>query len=823
MLDALDSPQPLPVDPKKRRILRSLIHLYGGGVSKFLNFYGPTRTIPTIPFYRALTLGSTTDPGGPSPEEVAGKAVFVGSSESRQLSQKDGFYTVYTEENGVDLSGVEIAATAFANLVEDMPIRPLPYPYHVATLLAWTLGVGILSFAFRPAFAIPGVAALSLLYLGAAEYRFATAGVWYPVVFPLAIQGPIVLLGAVAWNYVDLQRQRKHFRRAFEQYLPADVVNELAENVSGLGVSNRLTNGICLATDAGQYTSLSESMDPKELADVMNRYYEAIFEPINRRGGMVSNIVGDSMLALWLSGRVDTAPMVDACGAAIEIAIALRKFRQNLGKPALPTRIGLHTGEIFLGNIGGAQPFRIPPGRRHRQHGDKDRRDEQIPGNENTGFRGGVFRSQRLPDTGPGDVPACRKIQAGERARTDFPPRGIHSPATGLLRPVFGRGRGVPPSILGRGVPDIQRDAHNPWRRRSLALLPGPLRSVFTESARGFVGRGYPHEEQVDADREGGKRFPQGGRRMSKFRSLTGLGFIAAVVLATPHFSHEAVAETCERPVAVAVSVQGEVNARKGGAADWEPVRRKDAFCPGDAVRVMEQSRADLLLINETTLRLDQNTEIVFTAPERKKEFLLDVLFGGTYFMSRTPRTFKVHTPFVNAGIEGTEFFIGVEKDRALLTVFEGRVAAANDRGEVVVTGGQSVVAEAGRAPVLRTEARPARRGPVDAFLPRGGCDPSRRPVRLAGPCRKPSRRRQGRRGQCGDRRGPENGAGQRRMRFPCRRSSRSRRTRRKRPSTWRRRRSPRHRNRPPPWSPFPTRSRRISTWRAPLPPSGRR
>jgi tetratricopeptide (TPR) repeat protein len=194
---------------------------------------------------------------------------------------------------------------------------------------------------------------------------------------------------------------------------------------------------------------------------------------------------------------------------------------------------------------------------------------------------------------------------------------------------------------------------------------------------------------------------------MSKFCSPTGLGFIAAIVLATTYFSHEAVAKTCEKPVAVAVSVQGEVNARKGGAVYWEPVRRKDAFCPGDAVRVMAQSRADFLLINETTLRLDQNTEIVFTPPEREKEFWLDVLLGGTYFMSRTPRTFRVHTPFVNAGIEGTEFFIGVEKDRALLTVFEGRVAAAKDRGEVAVSRGQSVVAEAGRAPVLRTEVKP--------------------------------------------------------------------------------------------------------------------
>jgi adenylate cyclase len=369
MLDAMDGLPLQPADPQKRRILRSLIHLYGGGVSKFLNFYGPIRTIPTIPFYRALELGGTTGPGNPSSGEVAGKAVFVGSSESRQLSQKDGFYTVYTKENGVDLSGVEIAATAFANLVEDMPIRPLPFHYHVATLIAWALGVGILSFGFRPAFAIPGVAALSLLYLGAAEYGFATAGVWVPVVFPLVFQGPIVLLGAVTWNYVDLHRQRKHFRRAFEQYLPVHVVDELAENVSGLQVSNRLVNGICLATDAEQYTSLAESLDPKDLAGFMNRYYEAVFDPIKRRGGMVSNVVGDSMLALWLTAKDDTTPLTNACQAALEISGAMREFRQSQEKIfrqsqekiALPTRIGLHSGEILLGNLGAGHHFEYRP------------------------------------------------------------------------------------------------------------------------------------------------------------------------------------------------------------------------------------------------------------------------------------------------------------------------------------------------------------------------------------------------------------------------------------------------------------------------------
>jgi tetratricopeptide (TPR) repeat protein len=194
---------------------------------------------------------------------------------------------------------------------------------------------------------------------------------------------------------------------------------------------------------------------------------------------------------------------------------------------------------------------------------------------------------------------------------------------------------------------------------------------------------------------------------MSSRRFLTGLAILVAVGLVFPLCSTDALAGPCDNPVAVAVSVEGEVKAKRATAPEWEQVIRKDAFCAGDTVRVMARSRADLLLINETTLRLDQNTEVLFTAPEREKEFWLDVLLGGTYFMSRTPKAFKVNTPFVNAGVEGTEFFVGVEKDRTLLTVFEGRIAAANDAGQIQLSGGQSAVAETGRAPVPTVVAKP--------------------------------------------------------------------------------------------------------------------
>jgi len=184
-------------------------------------------------------------------------------------------------------------------------------------------------------------------------------------------------------------------------------------------------------------------------------------------------------------------------------------------------------------------------------------------------------------------------------------------------------------------------------------------------------------------------------------------GFLLGVVVSLACTSGQAVAASCEATVAVAVSVQGDVRVKNGKKDEWISVRRKDAFCPGDILRVMEWSRADLFLMNETTLRLDQNTEIIFSAPAEEKDFWMDVLQGGAYFMSRTPRRFKVGTPFVNAGIEGTEFFVRAENDKTLVTVFEGRVTAFNDRGTMAIARGQTIEASAGQAPALRTVARP--------------------------------------------------------------------------------------------------------------------
>ncbi|MEW6296503.1 MAG: TonB-dependent receptor [Thermodesulfobacteriota bacterium] len=166
-------------------------------------------------------------------------------------------------------------------------------------------------------------------------------------------------------------------------------------------------------------------------------------------------------------------------------------------------------------------------------------------------------------------------------------------------------------------------------------------------------------------------------------------------------------AQTREKWVAQAVSVQGTVEAQRAGGTQWQPVKLNDTYSPGDTIRVKEKSRADLVLLDQSVLRLNENTTLTLQAVKEERTGVIDLLRGAAHFFSRGSRSLEVQTPFTTAGIRGTEFFINVEPDKTLLTVFKGTVVAENPAGSLTLTGGQSAVAEAGRAPVLRVVVRP--------------------------------------------------------------------------------------------------------------------
>ncbi len=359
MLRELQTSQSLSFDQKKYQLLQSLIKMYQSANSQYLNFYGPPHTISTVPYYQILKYQE--DAVGEKDTDVKGKAVFVGHSPLSQQEQIDRFYSVFSQPDGLDISGVEIAATAFANLLEDKPVIPLSSGAYIAILFLWGVTIGIICRFFTSAICPLLAIGLSILYLFFAEYQFKTAGIWYPTVLPLLFQMPVAFFGAVVWKYVDSIKEKKNIKEAFRHYLPEDVVDQLAKNVSTLGASRKVVYGICLSTDAEQYTSLSETMTPEELGRFMNKYYEIVFRPVKQHGGTVSDIKGDSILALWVASHSEVTPRNNACLAALDIASAINQFKQSSNTFQLPTRIGLHSGHIMLGSVGAMDHYEYRP------------------------------------------------------------------------------------------------------------------------------------------------------------------------------------------------------------------------------------------------------------------------------------------------------------------------------------------------------------------------------------------------------------------------------------------------------------------------------
>jgi tetratricopeptide (TPR) repeat protein len=155
------------------------------------------------------------------------------------------------------------------------------------------------------------------------------------------------------------------------------------------------------------------------------------------------------------------------------------------------------------------------------------------------------------------------------------------------------------------------------------------------------------------------------------------------------------------------VSLQGVVEVRAAAETIWRAAALHATFCPGDAIRTGARSRAAVVLATETIVRLDQLTTLTLSGLAEEPVSWVELLTGAAHFLTRTPRSLKVKTPYVNAAVEGTEFVVRADAEQGSVTVLEGRVLAENTQGNLRLASGESAVARAAEAPVLRLGGRP--------------------------------------------------------------------------------------------------------------------
>jgi adenylate cyclase len=325
--------------------LHSLAGLYTGDNTRLLNLYGPAGTIHAITYDQVLAL---------SPEAMSsrfgGRAVFVGFAETLQTEQVEHFATAFSSGENADLSGVEIAATAFSNLLQDQSIRELPLRYW----LLLTFLAGLLSYLvcaqWRNRVALVVIAVAISGYVWASLYLFASHAMWIPVVMPLLVATPVGMLTAFSWKYWSVHKQRAQLRHAFAYFVPAEVVSALERNAGQIGGSQESLECACVATDAANFTPLAETMTPEKLTEFLNEYFETLFGRVADHGGFVSDIVGDAMLAIWPHRSPDTRLRV--LHALLEMRDAAQKFNERLAGNRLMTRFGVDWGRVALTTVG---------------------------------------------------------------------------------------------------------------------------------------------------------------------------------------------------------------------------------------------------------------------------------------------------------------------------------------------------------------------------------------------------------------------------------------------------------------------------------------
>jgi adenylate cyclase len=327
----------------QRRELSALVRLYSGADLRYLNFYGPPGRIKTIPFHELLVDRQQ------HPLDLRGAVAFVGEGAVQLLTnsdQHDTYRTVYSN-NGIDLSGAEIAATAFANLLTNRTLRRIPFLAEAAILCAFALLAAFLGLSLPWLFGGAAVLLFGFVYYAVAQYGFSHQALLIPLGVPLFVQIPAGLVIAGLTRYRHIRKQ---------------VAGEVEP-----GAPPELVHAVCLSTDIENYVTASAAMEPGDLARLMSEYYEELSRLVRQRKGLMMGRAGDSVMCVWSGSRIkpgsrgkrdqrdrasDERARENACHAALEIRDTIEQFNTRHATP-LRTRIGLHIGQVAMGGVGG--------------------------------------------------------------------------------------------------------------------------------------------------------------------------------------------------------------------------------------------------------------------------------------------------------------------------------------------------------------------------------------------------------------------------------------------------------------------------------------
>ena len=291
---------------------------------------------------------------GEIPQELlAGHIALIGSSAQGLMDLRFNPWGLFP--------GVEAHAQALEQaLTGHFLVRPSwARGLETVTIMVLGLILGVLTLRIK-AITAAGVWLLtSVSVLGASWWAYVSHGILLDAATPVMVLAATFIVSSL-WHHFASEREQAWIKQAFSRYVSPNRVAHLVNNPDALALGGQRKTCSFIFTDLESFTSLMESRDPSEAVALVNMYLDKMIEIIFAHDGTLDRIVGDALAVVF------SAPVTqeDHRAKAVRCALALDAFANEYSSkliaqniPFGKTRIGVHSGEVIVGNFGGSTMF----------------------------------------------------------------------------------------------------------------------------------------------------------------------------------------------------------------------------------------------------------------------------------------------------------------------------------------------------------------------------------------------------------------------------------------------------------------------------------
>ena len=299
----------------------------------------------SFPYYSAVDILK----GQVAAEHLAGRVVLIGTT-------APGLMDLRSTPVGGAFPGVE----AHANLIAGMlagTVKEKPGYVLALDVLQILLFGGMLAALLpllSPLRASALAAATLATTLGISLWLWQSANLVMPLAASVLLTALLYALN-MSWGYFVESRTKRQFTDLFGQYVPPELVDEMAKNPESYSMEGRNEELTVLFADIRSFTSLSEGMEPRELTHMMNDYLGAMTDVIRTNRGTLDKYIGDAIMAFWGAPVGDPENARHAVLTALSMLRALKGLAEPFrarGWPELKVGIGINTGMMTVGDMG---------------------------------------------------------------------------------------------------------------------------------------------------------------------------------------------------------------------------------------------------------------------------------------------------------------------------------------------------------------------------------------------------------------------------------------------------------------------------------------